>query len=308
MSVEILPWHQDRWAQVSAQVQDNSLPHALLISAPRGTGADRFASALAALLLCADADGRVAACGACQECHLYAQGTHPDCLHLQPEEPGKPITVDAARQLGGFAAHSGMRSQRSVVLLNPAEALNRNAANALLKTLEEPRPGVHVLLATHAPGRLLPTIQSRCQRLVLPAPSVSVAQAFLQDSLPAGEDIERLLREAHGAPLLALRLHAQELVGPLQALGEALQRLERGEGDVLRVVGAAADLPLEEVLDRLYHQLRERARRAGPAACSRSLFRALDQLVEARRAMFSAAHPNRELLLESLLLDWPAAS
>ncbi len=307
MTTAVLPWHAPAWDAVLAQYHQQRLPHALLICAPPGTGGELFAEQLAACMICSGDVDRRAACGNCQDCYLFAQEAHADCMKLRPEAAGKAIPVDAVRAIGGFAAQGGLRRDVSVVLLHPAEALNHYAANALLKTLEEPREGVHLLLATTAPGRLLATLRSRCQRLVLPAPKPAQALQYVAEQSPAGTDAALLLSLVGGAPLHALKLLEGDGLPERQRFVKAVSELESGRSSVVRVARAAAGLALDEVLDVLYLRLAERQRQQSGAGRGQVLFRAFDQLLEARRAVLFAGNPNRDLLLESLLLAWPKA-
>jgi DNA polymerase-3 subunit delta' len=145
------------------------------------------------------------------------QGAHPDFRKLEPPAPpeldmgeeeggkraGQQITVDQVRLLSDFVNVSSHRGMRKVVLIHPAEALNVNAANALLKSLEEPPPETCFLLVSHRWHQLLPTIRSRCQIVVLPLPPASEARQWLKEQ--GMESPELALAQAGGAPLLALR-------------------------------------------------------------------------------------------------------
>ena len=142
-----------------------------------------LADNLVALLLCQHpAGGR--ACGQCKGCQLLAAGTHPDFFLLEPEEPEKPIRVDQVRELVDFVVQTAQLGGRKVVLLEPAEAMNLNSANALLKSLEEPSGDTVLLLISHQPSRLLPTIKSRCVQQACPQPSAEQSRAYLASVLP----------------------------------------------------------------------------------------------------------------------------
>ncbi|MFO6082911.1 DNA polymerase III subunit delta', partial [Pseudomonas aeruginosa] len=155
---DIYPWQQALWSQLGGRAQH---AHAYLLYGPAGIGKRALAEHWAAQLLC-QRPAAAGACGECKACQLLAAGTHPDYFVLEPEEAEKPIRVDQVRDLVGFVVQTAQLGGRKVVLLEPAEAMNVNAANALLKSLEEPSGDTVLLLISHQPSRLLPTIKSRC--------------------------------------------------------------------------------------------------------------------------------------------------
>lgn len=198
------------------------LPHALLVHGPRGVGKLALAERVAQLLLCEHAEPRKRPCGACGACRWYEAGNHPDFRRLEPEalmkEPvlaesdeeapaarkGKPslvIKIEQVRELADFLYVGSHRGKLRVALVHPAEDMNENAANALLKGLEEPPAGAVFLLVSHRPARLLPTIRSRCIALPVPIPPPEAALAWLAGK--GIKDAERWLAYAGGAPLRA---------------------------------------------------------------------------------------------------------
>jgi DNA polymerase-3 subunit delta' len=163
--MSILPdWLQPGRNQLQQMIRQGRLPHALLISGSEGLGKRMLADWLAGTLLCEQSHGDVSACGQCSACGWFDNGWHPDLLRLEPEEAGKAIKVDQVRRLGaslGMTSHSG---GYKITIVQPADAMNVNAANSLLKTLEEPTANTLLILLTATPGRLPATILSRCQR------------------------------------------------------------------------------------------------------------------------------------------------
>lgn len=167
----IAPWLANYWAQGVQALHQNRLPHALLISGSPGLGKQDFAVALAKKILCSAA--LMEACGDCHSCQWFAAQSHPDFSVICPEAEKKQIGVGQIRELTEALTRTGY-GRYQVVIIHPAEAMNRAAANALLKTLEEPNGQVILLLVCDHPASLLPTIRSRCQewRVALPTSDV----------------------------------------------------------------------------------------------------------------------------------------
>jgi DNA polymerase-3 subunit delta' len=184
-------------------------PHAWLLHGPRGYGKRTLALHLAASLLC-ESPREGQACGACASCHWFGQRQHPDFRLLEPaadeeesdKAPPTVIKIDQVRALTEFLQLSTHRQGAKVAVVEPAEALNPSAANALLKTLEEPPPGSYLLLVSHAPRRLPATLRSRCRSVAAPRPGGEIARQWLQGR--GSRDPALHLAQAGGSPLRAI--------------------------------------------------------------------------------------------------------
>jgi len=192
---EIYPWQQDHWKRL--QELCKRPPHGLLFKGNKGIGKLDLALNFAQSLLCGQPGMDRLACGKCHSCHWFGQGSHPDFRLIQPEalsqesddgeeikpasgkKPSKQISVDQIRELADFLGMSAHQGGRRVIVVHPAEAMNINAANALLKNLEEPPQGMLFILVSHKPQQLLPTILSRCLSFALPSPDVASAVRWL---------------------------------------------------------------------------------------------------------------------------------
>jgi DNA polymerase III subunit delta' len=225
------PWLEP--AASSMFAQRARWPHALLIAGPQGLGKRLLGLHLARDLLCESPRSDGAACGACVGCGLVERRSHPDLRMIEPltyddegnATPVDAITVEPIRDLIDFALLSSHRGGAKVAVIAPADALNAAAANALLKTLEEPPPRTYLLLVSHRPGRLPATVISRCLRLPITRPDAAIASGWLSHlGVPRPELV---LAQAGGAPLLAQTLAAEDVQrGRDWLLGE-LARPER---------------------------------------------------------------------------------
>ncbi|SCZ59126.1 DNA polymerase III subunit delta' [Thiohalomonas denitrificans] len=219
------PWQAAIWHELVRRHRADRLPHALLLTGPQGIGKRSLAAALAQALLCEQPEEEGTACGRCRGCTLYAAGSHPDFLMLEPLEEGKSITVDRVRGVVAFQGLKGQYGNRRVAIVSPADRLNVNAANALLKTLEEPTADMLLLLCSSRPSALLPTIRSRCQQVPLPPATPEQAGEWLQNRVEEPGAAADLLAMSGGAPLAALELASGEQLMVRESVIEALQAL-----------------------------------------------------------------------------------
>lgn len=313
-------WLEPAWQQLLRSWQQSRLPHALLLAGPEGIGKHRLSQRLTALLLCEQPSSEGEGCGRCPSCGWLRAGTHPDLTVLNPEETGKAIKVDQVRALGvelGMTSHAG---GYKVAVIAPADAMNVNAANSLLKTLEEPTDRTLLILVSAAPGRLPATVRSRCQRLRLQPPDNTRALAWLAAAGIDAEAARRCLQIAAGAPLAAAQLAADGLLAVYDRRLAQLAAVFNGRQDPLQ---AAADWQKEHEAHTLswwqgWLQALLRWQQAGVAPADvkvaqtlqqisesvdcRQLYQLSDRVAAALGSVGSGL--NRQLLLEDLLIDW----
>ena len=220
------PWHHALWRGLTARRE--RLPHALLLQGPRGLGKAALAARLARALLCLQpaADGE--ACGVCKSCRLFASGTHPDFVKVLPAEEGKAILVDQIRALSGFFYLRPHTAARKIAIITPAEAMNLNAANSLLKVLEEPPLGSVLVLVSSQPASLPVTVRSRCSRLDFAVPPRELTLGWFAGLANKPEQAELYLELAGGAPLLALALAEAGFLEQRERLLEDMDKLSTG--------------------------------------------------------------------------------
>jgi len=232
-----LPWQAELWQRVQARRRIDQLPHALLLCGVAGLGKLRFTNALAHSLVCAQPDAQGIACGTCAPCRLFLAGSHPDISRVSPEEEGKSISIEQIRALREFNALSSYGGGHKIVLIEPAERMTTAAANALLKTLEEPSGKTLMMLVTTRPSSLPATVRSRCQRLDFAVPPRAAGAAWLQQHLEACtvQDAATLLALAQGAPLRALQLQQDGALEQRAKLLADLRDIALGKSDPVAV-------------------------------------------------------------------------
>ncbi|TXH28829.1 MAG: DNA polymerase III subunit delta' [Elusimicrobia bacterium] len=203
---------------LAAALEAGRVPHAYIFSGPAGVGKKTAARALAAALLCAAPRGPAAPCGECPACRKVDAGAHPDLLWvdyvyqaaLLKEEPEKQrsLKIDTVRRAEASLRLKPLEGRVKMAVITPADALVEAAAHALLKLVEEPPPGTHLVLITEEVGALLPTLRSRCQRVRFSPLSVDALTRILTgDRLDAaGDDLARAVRGAEGSVLKARAL------------------------------------------------------------------------------------------------------
>jgi len=299
-----LPWQSEVWSQLLEQLERERFPHALLVSGAPGIGKSRLTMALARLLLC----HRPSAghnCGECSACELSRNGAHGDFRWLQPEGDSRVIKIDQIRDAVNFAHWTAGFGRRKVLVVAPADAMNANAANALLKSLEEPAADTHLILVCQRLHGVPATIRSRCQMRKLPLPDNDASLQWLDQLTGDRQSSSALLQLAENRPLQAEALYRES--GAETALGfqAALEALLERRASVPEVAGMLDNMTTGELLGTLvgFTERHIRAMDAAVLAASgRSAFVLLDGLRQQQAAMAGGSNPNRQLLAESLLI------
>ena len=199
------PWQIENWNTIQLAIRAERMTHAILFTGPVGIGLEHFAKCLTAGLLCENLEDNLQACGDCRSCHLIRGGSHPDLFPIEPEDAGKQIKVDEVRKLIDFIHLKSQYGHYKISVINPADAMNRSAANSLLKTLEEPPGQSLLILLSHRPNLLPITIRSRCQQIrfnpAFDEETVRWVKEHLTHDMAPDENAKQLLTQAGGAPL-----------------------------------------------------------------------------------------------------------
>ena len=320
---DLYPWLVPGRDAVRAVINQGRMPHALLLTGQPGLGKGAFSTGLAAYLLCEHRTATSGPCGHCPGCMQFRAGTHPDFFQVQPEEDATVIKVGQIRQLSEKLSLSSHQGGYQVAVLNPAEAMNLNAANSLLKTLEEPSDNTVLILVSARPAQLPATVRSRCQQLRTEIPDTRVALDWLKEQ-GHGRVAQVYLQLAHGAPLEALKQAEIDSVGARRERFDALVGILEKRVSVLAV---AQDWSKDEDMQGLrwmrewlmdllrismagqQNRVRSADLQDGLAALarrldSRGMFGLLDRLNKTLR--LNASSLNRQLLTEDILLAWAA--
>lgn len=317
------PWQLKQWNYLLNRRRSACLPHALLLSGVQGLGKRLFAVAFTKVLLCKQSSMTGVACNSCHSCQLITANSHPDLHILEPEAEGKLIRIDQIRELIEQMNQTAHQNDYRVAIITPAEAMHIAAANALLKTLEEPGMKTIVCLITAQSGLIPATIRSRCQSLIFNTPQQDAAEQWLQNNLSAGQDSSFLTKLAENAPLRAIALadsmHIEQRQKFLQglmamsnkkshpvelaenwlkfSLSEIVQWISTIVIDLVRI---KCNLPRITIINSDYidflHQIVSRINQ-------HQLFEYLEKVYAVRKKM-SISNPNQQLLLEDLFYSW----
>lgn len=303
-----IPWLTSAQSKLREAIIQDRLSHALLITGSPGQGGEWLAYWLAASFYCQATSSSSRPCGECRSCQRVIADEQPDCLVLRPIEDSKEIRVDQVRELTAELALTAHGAGRKVAIISPAEKLNRSAANALLKTLEEPTRGAVLILVSGEANRLPPTVQSRCTRVRIAAPTEDSLVQWLRSQRDNSIDWGRVLAVIGANPLVALEVDSAAIVA---LYDETVRALERARSGTLDAIETAEIWGKEDYALRIAcmeHWLMQQLRQSVASGKTEVAARLLDlqePLREARQWIDSPI--NKPLALERLLWRFNAA-
>jgi DNA polymerase-3 subunit delta' len=338
------PWQASQWASLRTRAAQARLPQAWLFVGPQGVGKRLLAAWWMQWLQCEAVRGALeqpleqpsgpelapeAPCGLCMNCKQVRAQTHADCLWVSPEQAGGQIKIDQIRAVIHFMQQTAKQGGYRVVVIEPVEAMNDAAQNALLKTLEEPGAGAQFLLVSHRPQGILATISSRCQRLNFGLPSPTAVSQWLQllpvGALPEGITPAQALTSlpaVGGAPLMLLEFLKDDWFSARAALSDALQALASGQQTFSALAQSWQEWPLVERIALIVQLCQERAKNRVLGAVSEgatteqcaeiteSLLPVFDmyrQLLSCYQLARSSNSLNEVLLWEKTLMLWQSS-
>lgn len=310
---EIPGWLKSDLQKLSQQASEERLPHGLLLVGHPGDGASLFASALAKRLLCLNPG--IEACGQCKSCQLVQSSLHPDFQNVEPEGKSQTIKVDAIRRLISKITETAQQGGNKVVHIKHAQNMNVNAANALLKVLEEPTDKTFILLEADSISRMLPTIRSRCRIIHLASPTPDQSSAFMREA-GCSKSTQKRLEIAAGRPLLAAELADERLAR--WAENEEYFYKKQSFSELSAYLAKA---PMDEVLPQAMLWIDSALRKQqnpefALASVSEGLLKSLaslnnvslfqfrDYIVEKLSAVQRQANLNAQLMAEELTHQW----
>lgn len=310
------------------QKKAGQLAHAYLVQGDQGLGKRLFVEKFAIALLCLNKES-ADACGECSVCKMAVSGSLPDLLFIEPEEGSRVIKIDQIRLLSNFVTKSSHAGSGKVVVLDRAHSLNNAAANALLKTLEEPTGSTFIFLVTDLPGALSATVRSRCQRLQFSIPSTEKSSHWLLEQLKHDSDKAALALTFASKPLLAFTQDSKSGIEGYSAMIQVLSSLVNSTTELRPAVVQASKIgellsigyliefstilikdllteaePLSD--SAAINALSSRLRKTGIESknLSRKLLNYQQELVKGRHQLMSGSNPNPQLIMESLLWQW----
>ena len=318
----VYPWQVDAWQQYLDYLVNERLTHAILVSGPPAIGKLEFCRTYVQRMNCTNPDPQGYPCGACDNCHLIKAGTHPDVRFINMEEADRSeqIRVDDIREINRFMALSRQQGRFKVVCINRAHRMNINAANALLKTLEEPPPGSVLFLVSDRAEGLPATIRSRCQIWKFGVPDSTLALHWLQEKA-ASSAWQDLLGACGGRPLLAWESHDSGLGKIRTAFYEQMHALMAGKETVTGISSRLRNEDPERIVEWLQAwcgdlircrfkehpetienpDVLESLQNLAQQATPHSLFDCLDQLTDSKRIV--SASMNQRLFVENMLVQ-----
>ncbi len=289
------------------RLQGDRLAHAFLLSGQPGTGKQGLAMEMAAALLCLE--NSLPACGSCRSCQLLVSGAHPDfrILSFELNKSGKlrtEIVIDQVRQLISFLQLTTTISEKKVALVQPAEAMNRNAANALLKTLEEPPGDAVIILLSNDPSRLAVTIRSRCQKLQVRSPDTDTALAWLLEEGAYGEvEAKSALKAAAGSPFRARDLLSTGGPDHYRLVSDTLESMLVGRCAPASAMSALGEVEPDQLWTWLSLSAADRFRRNMDNHRVAISLSQLQNMADRNRALLPSP-VRKDLLLQDWLIQW----
>ncbi len=306
-------WLKTSFDAICLQHRQQKLPHGMLIVGHKGDGSGLFMQHLVNFLLCQNPSSM--ACGHCKSCQLQQSGHHPDYLVLEPEGKSMTIKVDAIRGMNKKVAETAQQGGNKVVYIESAQKMNANAANALLKVLEEPTQNTFILLETDQLGQTLPTIRSRCRIVQLDKPSIEQSLDYLALNGSAS-DPHSALSVAFMRPLDALNIKKEQLDRWYEVENKFLSNQSFTElsqyifatniDDLYRQILVWVDsaVRLQQNAKIELAPVSEGLLKSLQSQNSVSLFRFRDYIVEKMTAMKRQSNLNAQLLAEDLASRW----
>jgi len=321
---ELLPWLKKEYSQLINLESSSKLAHAYLFGGQQGLGKLMLAMHFGHYLLCSSKQNDQP-CLSCRDCELFSAGSHPDLRLIQPEDSNE-IKIEQVRNTIEFITQTSQRGGYKVVIFRPAESMNTNSANALLKVLEEPAQNTLIILVSHQPALLMATIRSRCHAVKFNRPSAEKVIPWLEAKNMYASPAE-LLRMANNIPLRALQFADDEALQDRTVLYGVMEKLLSGEMDISLAAKSCEDFSLQDNIEGMLlctsdilahvqassgnnqsslhdHDLQHFAKHFQSRTTLQALHEFYRELLQAKRAALSTSNPNPALVVETLFYHW----
>ncbi len=321
---ELLPWLEKEYSQLINLESSSKLAHAYLFGGQQGLGKLMLAMHFGHYLLCSSKQNDQP-CLSCRDCELFLAGSHPDLRLIQPEDSNE-IKIEQVRNTIEFIAQTSQRGGYKFAIFRPAEAMNTNSANALLKVLEEPAQNTLIILVSHQPALLMATIRSRCHAVKFNRPSAEKVIPWLEAKNMYASPAE-LLRMANNIPLRALQYADDEALQDRTVLHGVMEKLLSGEMDISLAAKSCEDFSLQDNIEGMLlctsdilahvqassgnnqsslhdHDLQHLAKHFQSRTTLQALHEFYRELLQAKRAALSTSNPNPALVVETLFYHW----
>ena len=319
----LFPWQRYEWQRIWRLKEMHRLPHALLFLGQRGIGKTIFAEHLTKKILCKGKSGEETC--VCHDCQLVQSKVHPNVRWIEPESENHAIKIDQIREITDFINQSNVQGEYKIVLIHCAHQMNSYAANALLKTLEEPSLGSLIILIANQRNQLPMTIQSRCQYFIFQKPEQEVALQWLknQDKTKEMTNLPLLLSLAEEAPLTVLQWIENGLFSVRKELFQSLYQLSQRESDPILAASKikqemllfTLDLMLAWIVDLLRLQFsvdaeiknqdyREILMTLKKRLSLQKSLQWMEYLQQLRGQITKGINLNKQLVIENLFIRW----
>jgi len=325
----LYPWFKHELEALSSLFIKQSLPHALLLTSAGGLGTANMVQHLSRLILCQQPaiSTEQGGCGQCKSCLLFAAGSHPDIYPITFEEGKKQLRVDQIRRASQFIQGTAQQGRNKVVTIEPADQMNLQAANALLKSLEEPPEGTFLILITDRPMSLLPTVRSRCFKMAIKPPTSDMQRDWLNQKIQDTNILEMLMSVCEGQPCKAMELYEGDGLEVRNKLHEDLEAMLSGKLSSVEIAAKWNKLPISQVMYWLSFWMTDACRFVGSKgqtllrdpltgkvvkytiknANADSIFTLTDYILETKAKFDNQANLNQQLVLEDILIRWLTA-
>ena len=305
----LFPWQQTVWQHIVDRVEQQRMPHAVLLTGVAGLGKKQLAVKMAESLLCLAADKQFNACGVCHSCQIMQAGNHPDHLTIRSEEAGKSIKIDQIRALKEKQSLTPSVANWKTVVIESADLMTNSAANSLLKLLEEPQNNTILILTTNAVHRLPVTIRSRCQQMHLSTPDYSMILKWLdsQGVITDADQLRKISSLTLDAPFAIVNALETNEWQSYQQIQQDFDQLIQQQANPVQLASQWQQLDLVKVMHQLLSTVKSRLQQQyleyADASVTQHYWHIADCIVSTIKLISSSNNYNKTLLIEDFMVS-----